>query len=208
MKVHNVSFARTIEIKSKSNSNFQNAYRKPDTATQEIQNVLNGNSSTVYSYEESKRIRQFFRSVLQDYNGANGIIIHKTGNGNVAMLSGQDLRTYKKLNSQATKQVRKSSARFKESGSNQIQSQLDTFVNNKIENGKSNRPETTVYLETTGSNNSSKKVKYDSILYTNFVKEYSHRCDGFIDKKFPLQSHPSKTANCLNVSYEQKELVL
>ena len=85
-----ISFGRVIPINSITNPNSENKRKRVDNSTFEVAKVLNSEKSQIYSKEEAQSIRNFFKGVLGDYNGKDGILIKRTETGDLYMLSGKD----------------------------------------------------------------------------------------------------------------------
>ena len=85
-----VTFGRVIPVKSVTNPSAENTRKRVDNSTFEIVRVLNSESTSIYSKEEAKSIRNFFKEILGDYNGKDGILIKRTEAGDLFMLSGKD----------------------------------------------------------------------------------------------------------------------
>ncbi len=96
MKINQIpSFGRIIKIYS--DSQISNKNKKVDNSTFEICKILNSEPTNKYSKKQAQSIREFFKSVLGDYNGHNGILIRKTNLCDTYLFSGKDALKVKNI---------------------------------------------------------------------------------------------------------------
>lgn len=105
MRVNNInsnpSFGRAIKI---SGFNMKSAARcdiEKMKLLDGLQDVLNGKKSEAYSDNLAEKFRNFFKRILRDYNGKDGIVISPAGK-EMALFSGDEAKKVKLYNAQAT----------------------------------------------------------------------------------------------------------
>ena len=107
MKVQSVNnainFGRVIEIKSVTNPELASDRMKLDNSTYKINDILNSSDVTGYSRGERKSVRRFFKDILEDYNGYNGILIRRFGKNRIALISGALMSIQGVFNTEVTK---------------------------------------------------------------------------------------------------------
>lgn len=184
MKISKIpSFGRIIKIDSDSASQNQN--KKIDNSTFEIGKILNSEQSKKYSKQQANSIREFFKSVLGDYNGHNGILLRKNDNGDVLLLSGKD--AYK---------VQRIEKRIKYLGEKRAQEQIKQILNGEVNN------EYSIEFKT------GKKTKtgfdiFNKFIYCRTKYTYGTKIDGAIQEN----NHYGKKIIC-GIDYEEKSLNL
>ena len=104
MRVNNInaraSFARVIAISDERTGKISKYDDEKMNSLSELQNVLNGHRSSIYSNNAAQKIRNFFKDILGDYNGKNGITIRSFGD-DVILFSGEEANKLKQLEHQA-----------------------------------------------------------------------------------------------------------
>ena len=186
-----VSFGRIIPVKSVTNPNFENKRRRVDNSTFEVAKVLNSEKSTVYSNDEATQIRHFFKEVLGDYNGKNGILIRRTESGDLFMISGADA---KKL---------------------QHKEKIEGFIDLKAEDGKQRRKKDTEIILSSSAfpleqqaDKKPIKAKLDEFRYFKAERFFTAKVDGFIRSDVEQTSSPTIENRCENITVEYQELYL
>ena len=186
-----VSFGRIIPVKSVTNPSCANTKRRVDNSTFEVAKVLNSEKSSVYSKEEATKIRSFFKEVLCDYNGKDGILIRRTEAGDLFMISGADA---KKL---------------------QHKEKIEGFIDLKAEDGKQRRKKDTEIVLSSSKlpveEQASKKpikAKLDEFRYFKAERFFTAKVDGFIRSDVEQTSSPTIENRCENITVEYQELYL
>lgn len=176
-----VSFGRILPITSDTIQNA-NSKRRVDNSTYEIAKVLNSEKSTVYSRKESQNIRDFFKEVLGDYDGQNGILMKKSQTGDVFLISGKDAE---KLRNET-----------------EIDGYIEKYFHNQHKKGK----ESEVVLSSV--NPQKGKTKFNLFQYLNTKTYYTAMIDGHIlDEKEPTNRITCEN-KCPNYIVNYKELIL
>lgn len=192
----NVSFGRIIPVKSVSNPNSEYQRSRVDNSTFEVVKVLNSEKSSKYSREESSKIRSFFQAVLGDYNGKNGILMKRTEDGDLVLLSGKDA---------------------KEAAKNKTD--INKLIESKIEDGKKQKPDTQIVLSSSkltedGLTEKQKtgkepiKTKLNQFQYLNTARYFTAKVDGFIRKDILPTHSATKETRCENIFVNYNELCL
>lgn len=192
----NVNFGRIIPVKSISNPNGEYQRQRVDNTTFEVVKVLNSEKSSKYSKEESGKIRSFFQNVLGDYNGKNGIIMKRTEDGDLVLLSGKDAK-------EAAKNKTDISAKIEE----------------KLENGKKQKPDTEIVLssskltedmltEEQKTGQKPIKTRIDQFEYLNTARYFTARVDGYVRKDVLPTHNATKETRCENIFVDFNSLNL
>ena len=187
-----VSFGRVIPVKSVTNPSPENTRKRVDNSTFEVARVLNSEKSTTYSKEEAQIIRCFFKEILGDYNGKDGILIKRTEAGDLFMLSGKDAEHL------------------------QNKEKIDAYIDIKSEDGKrKKRKEAQIVLSSSqivedggNSTNPVKKTKIDGFEYYKTQRYFTAKVDGFIRTDIVQTSSPTCENRCENVVVDYKGLYL
>ena len=182
MKVNTIpSFGRIIKINSDSYNPEQN--KKIDNSTYEIGRILNSEPSKKYSNQQAKSIREFFKSVLGDYNGQNGILLRRTDNGDVFLLSGREAH-----------KVHNIEKRTKYMGEKRAQEIIKQIYYKAV------NPEYSIEFKTGHKTKNGFSV-FNEILYSRTKLTYGTRIDGTIQ-----ENHPDGKKMLCGIDYEQQSL--
>lgn len=186
-----VSFGRVIPIKSITNPNSENKRKRVDNSTFEVAKVLNSEKTLTYSKEESQSIRNFFKAVLGDYNGKDGILIRRTEAGDLYMLSGKDAEHLKG------------------------KEKVDGYIELKAEDGKQKKKkDSQIVLSSSQLPNTQQpskkpiKAKIDQFEYYNTQRYFTAKVDGYIRKEIESTSSPTCENRCENIVVDYKSLYL
>ncbi len=95
----NTTFGRVIKLNAPPQKVEFSADDRNFGVLYELENVLNSRGSGVYTRNESNKIREFFKNILGDYSGKNGIMIEKAF-GDTVIISGDDAKKVKELEEQ------------------------------------------------------------------------------------------------------------
>ncbi len=121
MKINSVnslklSFGSVIRVDSITNS--EHGYsNKVDKYTYEVSKVLNGKKSNIYSKKESKGIRNFFKTLINDYNGKNGVFMTRSL-GDVYLCTGVDAKEIKSFYKKGKEKIKDINKNKKNSNQN------------------------------------------------------------------------------------------
>ena len=186
-----VSFGRVIPIKSITNPSSENKRKRVDNSTFEVAKVLNSEKTKTYSQEEAQSIRNFFKEVLGDYNGKDGILIKRTASGDLYMLSGKDAEH---LNGKE---------------------KVDGYVELKAEDGKQKKKKDSQIVLSSSilsvNQQQSKKhlnAKLDQFEYYNTQRYFTAKVDGYIRKEVEPTSNPTCENKCENIIVNYNGLYL
>ena len=186
-----VSFGRIIPVKSVTNPNSENRRKRVDNSTFEIAKVLNSENSSVYTKEEATSIRDFFKTILGDYNGRNGILIRRTEAGDLFLISGADTQKLEK------------------------KEKIEGYIELKAENGKKQRrKDTEIILSSSELSDNLKaektpiRARIDEFRYFNARRFFTAKIDGFIRNDVEQTSSPTCENRCENIFVEYQELYL
>lgn len=187
-----ISFGRIIPIKSVTNPSSENQRKRVDNSTFEVARVLNSEKSTNYSKEEATSIRLFFRDILGDYNGKNGILIRRNEDGDLFLISGEDAKKLEK------------------------REKIKGYVEFKAENGKQKKKKDTEIIFSSSQilpeeqipTKKPIKAKIDRFQYLNTKRYFTAQADGFIRKDIEQTSSPTYENRCENIIVDYKELCL
>ena len=184
-----VTFGRVIPVKSVTNPSAENTRKRVDNSTFEIVRVLNSESTSIYSKEEAKSIRNFFKEILGDYNGKDGILIKRTEAGDLFMLSGKDAEHLKN------------------------KEKVEGYIELKAENGKQKKKkEAQIVLASSqlpiGVTKNQTKVKIDMFEYYRTQRYFTAKLDGYIRKDVEQTYSPTCENRCENVLVDYKGLYL
>lgn len=168
----NLNFGRVIGIK------YTGEDKDEKRKTKEVEKVLNSKTSEIYTDEQSDKIREFFRNVLYDYNGKDGVRTVKSKSGEIFLLSGKDFKNYNKLNQKKEQRIenmfndfsineKERSKQIKQIKKNAIE-KIEHLVIQNQENGKSKKPETTLLFD-------GKKDGYYTTFQYQSVNEITRR---------------------------------
>jgi hypothetical protein len=83
--LNNINFGRAVIVESNTNNTFDEA--------KEIEKTLNRNRSNTYNSKEGRKIRAFFRDIMEDYNHDNPVRVVRTKDGDTLLLSGEEAKT-------------------------------------------------------------------------------------------------------------------
>ena len=187
-----VSFGRVIPVKSVTNPSRENTKKRVDNSTFEVARVLNSEKSTTYSKEEAQSIRNFFKEVLCDYNGRDGILIRRTNAGDIFMISGKDAKHL------------------------QDKEKIEGYIDLMEEDGqRKKRREAQIVLSSSqivedGDNSIKpvKKIKIDGFEYYKTQRYFTAKVDGFIRNDVEKTLSPTRENRCENVVVEYNGLYL
>ena len=186
-----VSFGRIIPVKSATNPNNENKRKRVDNSTFEVAKVLNSENSSVYSKKEADSIRNFFKTILGDYNGKNGILIRRTEAGDLFMISGEDAKKLEK------------------------KERVDGYIELKAEDGKQRRKKDSEIIlsssqldEDTQAGKQPIKAKLDEFRYFNAQRFFTAKVDGYIRNDVKQTPSPTCENRCENIFIEYQELYL
>ena len=160
----NLGFKRAIPVTT--SVYYPNSGRALDESTIEVAKVLNSKKSSAYSQDTATKMKVFFKSVLGDYNGTNGIEFRKLPEKNmIVMLSGKDLNAIKRLEEQQRpikKQINKSktlSRNNKKKVIEELHTQVDKEILRRLENGADGKTKSHIDFRTDYMNNKVKSIK-------------------------------------------------
>ena len=224
MKVQSVNsiinFGRVIEIKSATNPELSKDRMKLDNFTYKINDILNSSDVSGYSREERKSIRRFFKDILEDYNGYNGILIRRFGKNRIALISGDDFNYFNRLEKNYKNDIRYlyngNDAKIKKRKS-EFYKEFDSAIIHRLENGKSKKAESLIQFDSSQiqekkdnqqTNQSALKAKIDRFKYTLFSQLYQYGADGHTDDKGLITSKDNDKNAYAVVKYYKKELNL
>lgn len=200
----NISFGRVVKIKN-SNRNSNSYLQKNNT--EDIIRILKNQSVKDYSKEETKRIKDFFKRTLGDYNGSNEIIYRQTEDGHGVIVSGKEATSVLLMEMKQRKGYQKysRSSEYTEEEKqifyNKSAEDIDRFLSQRIENGRSKRPLSCYYLSS-----STKYGKIDKINYTNAETIYSAEIDGHVLNNEELKNCPYYRLQESGVRYNSESL--
>lgn len=92
----NTAFGRVIRLNAPPQKVEFSADDRDFGVLHELENVLNSRGSVAYTKNQANRIREFFKNILTDYNGENGIRIEKAF-GDTVIISGEDAKKVKEM---------------------------------------------------------------------------------------------------------------
>lgn len=187
-----VSFGRIIPLKSVTNTNQINQRKRVDNSTFEVAKVLNSEKSLVYSENEAQKIRNFFKEILSDYNGRDGILIKKTGEGELFLISGKDAKHL------------------------QNKEKIEGYIDLVAEDGKrKNKKDSQVVLSSSqivGKSDKSvqqrTKIKLDGFEYYRTQRYFTAKVDGYIRTDVQQTESPTMKNRCENIFVDYKGLYL
>lgn len=213
----NTAFGRVIKFNApKERVEFSEDDRRFGSL-RDLQKVLNSEKTDIYTKNEADRIKGFFKNILGDYNGQNGIIIAKA-HGDTVIISGEDAKTVKALekkydtaynSSTSNNRVGRNSCKNKkkEARAEDIKKaciEIASEITKRNENGENCKPETEINLSyKTVKRNGIKRIdtskfgwfEYSSFYYVGTPKKYD--------------DHKMGRHNVLrSVTYEQDKLEL
>ena len=213
---NNINFGRVIEIKSATNPEFSTDRMKLDNSTYKIHDILNSNNVTGYSKEEQNSIRKFFKDVLEDYNGHNGILIRRFGKNRIALISGSDFDYFNKMEKRYKNDINHlyiwDDAKIKKRKS-EFYKEFDSAIMHRLEDGKSKKSESLIQFDSSqchekNTQQFSLKAKINRFKYTLFNQIYQLGEDGHSDEK-GLTTKKNTDMNAYAViNYYENELKL
>lgn len=189
MRVNNIntntSFSRAIRVLDAQTGHISSKYDDEKMSSiRELQNVLNSGESEVYPDSTAQKIRIFFKQILGDYNGENGIIIKPFGK-EIILFSGEEARKLKQLDSQAayTKEQVDRSCHMKRKRKDAIihnaQKKVTMSVFNMLENSKAKKPNSTLQLSFKDEYIKSPEFKLQQKIETISYFSRSHKESNF-----------------------------
>ncbi len=188
MKINNIntnlSFGRVIQIKSDSQN--QTSTDKTDKSTYEICKILNSERTHKYSNQQAQSIRDFFKSILDDYNGQNGILMRKNDSGDIVLISGKE-----------AKKISRIEKKFSEP---QKSSLVNLIIRTSLPNKKYGKTYSNLEFKT-GHKSKSDFSIFNQIIYSTADLTYGHKSDGFIHEAAPEESN-----TIYKIEYEEKVL--
>ncbi len=202
-----VSFGRIIRINSTTSPDCSVKKKRVDNSTYDVAKVLNSEKTSTYSKSESVSIRNFFKKVLGDYNGQNGILMKRTQKGDVVLISGKDAQTIKGIEKDRTKNPEKT------------REKIEKLIYTKLENGHGKKKETLITLTSSKVSRESLsveqifgetpiKAKLDQFSYINTQSYYTSKLDGYIRKDVKPTDKETCENKCANIIAEYRELKL
>ena len=206
--ISKINFGRVIEVKSVTNPELSKDRMKLDNSTYKISDILNSKKVTGYSKEEQNSIRSFFKDVLEDYNGYNGILIRRFGKNRIALISGGDFNYFNKMEKHYKNDIRylynNDEAKTKKRKA-EFYKKFDNAIMSRLENGKHKKDESIIQFD---SKQSSGKVKIDKFKYTLFNQVYQYGEDGHTDDKGIITKKDKDRNAYTIVKYYEKALKL
>lgn len=181
MRINNISpgsaFGRVIKVNSISNPGRLNV--PVDESTYDVARVLNGERVQNYSEKEAKRIRGFFKDILGDYNGKDGIVMRKIGK-DVFLLSGEDAAKHKEYMKEQAIKAEQYDYKNRKKFLINVRKVADNRILNKAENGENSRRNSDIEFAVNGFHPNDRTieelvglepidVKFDKIIY-NTIK--------------------------------------
>ena len=202
-----VSFGRIIPVFSTTAPDYSSTKKRVDNSTYDVAKVLNSEKTSAYSKAESASIRNFFQSILGDYNGKNGVLMKRTQRGDVFLISGEDALSIKEIEKGKTKNPEKTQAKIEE------------LIYAKLENGHGKKKETAITLASSKAPRESLtisqicgetpiKAKLDQFAYMNIQSYYTAQLDGYIRKDIKPTDKETCENQCVNIIAEYQELKL
>lgn len=202
-----VSFGRIIPVISTTAPDYSSTKKRVDNSTYDVAKVLNSEKTSAYSKAESASIRNFFQSVLGDYNGKNGVLMKRTQRGDVVLISGKDALTIKEIEKGRAKNPEKT------------QTKIEELIYAKLENGHGKKKETAITLASSKVPRESLtisqicgetpiKAKLDQFAYMNIQTYYTAQLDGYIRKDVEPTDKKTCENTCKNIIAEYQELKL
>ena len=186
-----VSFGRIIPVKSVTNPRAENRRKRVDNSTFEVGKVLNSKNTSTYSREEAKKIRNFFKEILGDYNGKNGVLIKRTEDGDLFIISGKDAEHLKN------------------------KEKIEGYVGLKAEDGrKTSKKDSQIVLSSSllpldyQPSRNPIKAKLDHFEYYNTQRYFTAKLDGYIRNDVEQTSAPTSKNRCENIVVEYNGLYL
>ncbi len=191
-----INFSRAILINTSKNKKTKEKYIST------IGKVLNSEPSDVYNIKEEKKIRNFFKESLGDYNGENGISIRKIQNNDIVLLSGQDAEAIKTIETEKRKDSTKSKMPLLENSKNFVKNTCAAAVkeiNKRLENGHKEKPESSFEILTP-----SKGYKACGIKYSSYNLTSNPIIDGHVD--FEETASNKEVPKVLGCLYEELQM--
>lgn len=186
-----LSFGRVIPVKSVTNPSSENRRKRVDNSTFEIGKVLNSEKTSTYTREEAQSIRDFFKEILGDYNGKNGILLKRTEDGDLFLISGKDAEHLKG------------------------KEKVEGYIELKAEDGKQKKKKDSQIIlsssklsENKQSSRRPNKAKLDQFEYYNTQRYFTAKVDGYIRKEVESTMSPTCENRCENVVVDYKGLYL
>ena len=187
MKINfnNVSFKRIIPVQS--NIYDADNPRKEKKAIKQVLKASFEDSSKVYTQEQADKIRSFFETSLIDFDVKDGLLIKKTEDGQLYLISGKDV---KKINS-----YEKKSDKLK----------VEKYIKTKSENGDYNKAQSVIKFNFVHAGNGYclKNINY---IYSH--KDYSKDNDGSVNNRSKKVNRYYLHAPYANVYVNNVELSL
>ncbi len=215
-----INFGRVIEIKSVTNPELSADRMKLDNFTYKINDILNSSDVTGYSRGERKAIRRFFKDVLEDYNGYNGILIRRFGKNRIALISGKDFEYFNKMEKNYKNDIYNlystDEAKIKKRKS-EFYKEFDRAIMHRLENGKSKKAEAIIQFDSSQlqekkdnqqTKQSAVKAKIDRFKYTVFSQIYQYGDNGHTDDYGVITKKDNDKNAYAVVKYYEKELNL
>lgn len=193
MKIDNaVNFGRAIKVYSDSKVPLSG--KKIDNSVFEIGKILNSERSTKYSRQQAQHIRDFFVSVLGDYNGEDGIILKKSASGDVILLSGKDAKAVERLEKKA-----------KYIGQDVAENCIRREIHNRTETNKNGKGDYSLNLRV-GSKTKSGFSIFKQISYGITKCSYATKVDGAIKDPKSLSKKDKGQRVISKISYEERSI--
>lgn len=155
MKVNNINtaaaFTRAIRLLDGQANRISKYDDEKMSSIRELQKVLNSRESEIHPDNTAQKIRNFFKEILGDYNGENGIIIRPFGR-KIILFSGKEADKLKQLDAQAayTKDQVDRSCHVKRKRKDLIiqnaKKKVETGALDMLENGGNNKPNSTLEI--------------------------------------------------------------
>lgn len=186
-KINNTqNFGRTIKIYA----NPKQSPSKLNSSLNEVSNVLNSKPSKLYGDKQSEKIRAFFKSILGDYNGKDGILFRKSEDGDIVLLSGNDASYINRIEK-----------RKKYIGDDSSTRLVFKKIRERLEIAENGKKESTLELY---SNNITNPLKYNRFTYGEMLAVYGKESDG---RYIAAPNNTPRNKNKLfQVEYQEKSI--
>lgn len=214
MKINNIqsninnSFKRVIKVEYQQNPDLYKSKYTVKKGITDLENTLNGKPSIAYSKKEQKELIRFFKGFLEDTHRRSPLKFRHLPNIGYVLLTDEDaidLQNWEKyLNNKNFIQKKNRKAIEIEE---KILSQRFT---EKLEDGVTNNPKTTLKISASSENPSDKInfSKIDTFSFYEIQPFYTSIQDGHIVEKLGEKTKPTKRYNTKNVAVKGDFLTL
>ena len=203
----NTAFGRVIKLNAPKEKVEFSADDRDFGVLHELENVLNSRNSRVYTKSQSEKIREFFKNILGDYNGENGIRIEKAY-GDTVIISGEDAKKLKELEEKHGVSYKRVSA-FKARGKNAEISwgacvSMGREIEKRKEDGMLGMPDSAINFSFKNIKDGKKAGRTD---YSRFGK-ISYTSMHFISSERKMDDIPKLGTHTVfrSISYEENSL--